>query len=224
MDFTYKIVGGDGREYGPVSLDDLHAWIHAGRVEVGTPTLRSDLATWKPADDYVELRFDLNQALKQRELEESTQAIPAEGTAVAVGNAGFFLRSCAWVLDWFVLYTVGMVLNSALGWKQPETVTAQFFSTPLFWKIMALDVALSFAYTVFFVASSGATPGKLMLGLRIVSVSGERIGFGRALARWLGEFVSVMTFGVGYLMVVWHPERRALHDLIAGTKVVVVPR
>ena len=30
-----------------------------------------------------------------------------------------------------------------------------------------------------------------------------------------------LTLGVGYLMVLWHPERRALHDLIAGTKVVM---
>lgn len=221
MDFTYKIVGGDGREYGPVSLDDLHNWIHAGRVDVATPVLRSDLSAWKPADDYLELRFDLNQASKAALLDEA-EPTSAEQQVQIIETAGFFPRFCAYVLDWFTLYTVGMLLNSALGWKAPEVVTPQFFTSALFLKIFALDLALSFAYKVFFVASSGATPGKLMMGLRIISTSDERIGFGRAVVRWLGEFVSGLTLGIGYLMVLWHPERRALHDLIAGTKVVTL--
>lgn len=220
MDFTYKIVGGDGREYGPVSLDDLVAWIHAGRVAVETPVLRSDLSAAKPADDYVELRFELNQASKNALLVVAN-GDPAPSATILVDNAGFFPRFCAYVLDWFVLYTFGTLLNSALGWKPPEAFTPQFFGSTLFWKMMALDVAVSFAYTVFFISSYGATPGKFMMGLRIVAASGGRIGFGRAFLRWLGEFVSALTLGVGYLMVLWHPERRALHDLIAGTKVVM---
>jgi uncharacterized RDD family membrane protein YckC len=220
MDFTYKIVGGDGREYGPVSLDDLVVWIHDGRVAVETPVQRSDLSSAKPADDYLELRFELNQAAKKALLVESDEIPVVDGTVV-VENAGFFPRFCAYVLDWFMLYTMGMLLNSALGWKPPEALTPQFFGSAMFLKMMVLDLAVSFAYTVFFIASSGATPGKFMMGLRVVAVSGEKIGFGRALLRWIGEFVSGLTLGIGYLMVIWHPERRALHDLIAGTKVVM---
>lgn len=219
MDFTYKIVGGDGREYGPVSLDALHEWIHAGRVDVATPVLRSDLAVWKPADDYLELRFDLNQASKAALVEEAEPASDAQQTVV-IENARFFPRFCAYVLDWFTLYTVGMLLSSALGWTLPEKVTPEVILSPTFLKIAAMDLAISFAYTVFFVGSSGATPGKFMMGLRVISAADERIGYGRAMIRWGGEYVSRLTFGIGHLMVIWHPERRALHDLIAGTKVI----
>jgi uncharacterized RDD family membrane protein YckC len=219
MDFTYKIVGGDGREYGPVSLDDLHEWIHAGRVDVATPVLRSDLAAWKPADDYLELRFDLNQASKAARAEETEPTSDVQETVV-IENAGFFPRFCAYVMDWFTLYTIGMILNSVLGLTAPEKITPEFFTSSVFWKSVVLNMAVSFAYTVYFVGSSGATPGKFMMGLRVVSAADERIGYGRAMIRWGGEYVSRLTFGIGHLMVLWQPERRALHDLIAGTKVI----
>jgi hypothetical protein len=52
MDLSYKIIGGDGREYGPVSLDELKAWVVDGRVGGPTQVWRSDSAAWSPATHY----------------------------------------------------------------------------------------------------------------------------------------------------------------------------
>lgn len=221
MDFTYKIVGGDGREYGPVSLDDLHEWIHAGRVDVTTPVLRSDLTAWKPADDYLELRFDLNQAAKNA-MAGQDEAVPPVQDAPVIENAGFFPRFCAWVLDWFLLQTLLVLVQSFLGWKPPEPLTVEFLTSFAALKLLLLSAAISCAYYTLFIGLNGATPGKLMMGLRVVRASGEPVGAGIAMLRWASEFVSRLTLGIGYLMVIWHPERRALHDLIAGTKVVTM--
>lgn len=57
MDTTYKIIGGDGQEYGPATLDELKSWISAGRVTGATQVFRSDLGTWAAASQFAELQL-----------------------------------------------------------------------------------------------------------------------------------------------------------------------
>ncbi|HEY9405545.1 MAG TPA: RDD family protein [Pyrinomonadaceae bacterium] len=68
---------------------------------------------------------------------------------------------------------------------------------------------------------TGTTVGKWATGLRIERQSGEPLGFGHATLRHtLGYLVSLLTFGVGFLLAAFDAEGRALHDRIAGTVVV----
>ena len=55
MEATYKIVGSDGNEYGPVTLEQFQAWIKEGRLTPATQVLRSDVNVWHPASSYTEL-------------------------------------------------------------------------------------------------------------------------------------------------------------------------
>jgi len=55
METTYTIQGVDGQHYGPVTLENLQAWLREGRVTAGTQVLRSDLNAWHPAGSYSEL-------------------------------------------------------------------------------------------------------------------------------------------------------------------------
>jgi len=55
MDITYKLVGTDGQEYGPVTLQELHAWLKEGRADATTQVKRSDVNAWHPASSYAEL-------------------------------------------------------------------------------------------------------------------------------------------------------------------------
>jgi uncharacterized RDD family membrane protein YckC len=81
-------------------------------------------------------------------------------------------------------------------------------------------VALLFNFLVLPVFT-GATVGKWATGLRIERLSGERLGFGHATMRHtLGYIVSLLTFGLGFLLAAFDGEGRALHDRIAGTIVV----
>jgi uncharacterized RDD family membrane protein YckC len=50
-------------------------------------------------------------------------------------------------------------------------------------------------------------------------VAGDPLSLWRAILRELGYIVSLLTFGIGYLMAGIRPDKRALHDLIAGTRV-----
>ena len=49
METNYKIIGGDGREYGPVTLDEIKGWIRDGRIGRTTQIWRSDLGSWHDA-------------------------------------------------------------------------------------------------------------------------------------------------------------------------------
>lgn len=80
----------------------------------------------------------------------------------------------------------------------------------------------AFFYFGWFYKNKGATPGKLIFKLQVHHVeSGRYIGYWHAFGReTLGKFISTIVFLLGYLMAVFHPEKRALHDLIFKTRVV----
>ena len=77
-------------------------------------------------------------------------------------------------------------------------------------------------YCVWFWVKRGWTPGKEMLGLKVVTAEGDRIGIGRAILRYIGYFISAIPLGLGYLMIVIDSKKQGLHDKIAGTYVIKV--
>jgi hypothetical protein len=50
----YKIIGADGREYGPITADQLREWIAEGRANAQTRAQAEGAAQWKPLTDYLE--------------------------------------------------------------------------------------------------------------------------------------------------------------------------
>jgi len=78
----------------------------------------------------------------------------------------------------------------------------------------------AFLYWWISIAIAGKTLGKALLGLRVLRRDGAILGSGRAALRALALPVSYVLFGIGFLGVVLGRERRALHDVIAGSVVV----
>jgi hypothetical protein len=57
MEHTYTLRAADGKEYGPVTLVQVVAWVHEGRVAENTELRRSDMQHWAAARDFEELKF-----------------------------------------------------------------------------------------------------------------------------------------------------------------------
>ena len=57
MQATYKILGGDGQEYGPASLEQMLAWVREGRVNAATQVWRNDQSAWLSAAQLPELQI-----------------------------------------------------------------------------------------------------------------------------------------------------------------------
>ena len=79
-------------------------------------------------------------------------------------------------------------------------------------------------YGTAFVARYGGTPGKLFLGMRVVTNALGPVGLCRAFVRHLGSWLSLCTCGLGYLSAPFARGRRTLHDQIAGTVVILADR
>ena len=146
-------------------------------------------------------------------------------TALGVRKAGFWLRCVAFLLDLAAVAALvaagGMLVSVAVqvgGW---------FSSTPelaLEWLENSartlLSVLLVLSYFTVFVGWRGQTPGKMLCRLRIVRVEGHEVGYGRALVRWIGQILSTLLLGIGFLMIGFFPKKQGLHDKLAGTHVV----
>lgn len=70
----------------------------------------------------------------------------------------------------------------------------------------------------------GTTIGGIVCGLRVVRLDGRAIDWPTAIVRALGSFLSAALAGLGFIWVVFDPERQSWHDKIAGTVVVHAPR
>lgn len=77
----------------------------------------------------------------------------------------------------------------------------------------------------FLISFFGGTIGKILTGTKIVSPSGEKIGFWRAFFRnHIGYMVSGVFLWLGFIWVLVDKERRAWHDQIADTYVIIISK
>jgi uncharacterized RDD family membrane protein YckC len=146
--------------------------------------------------------------------------------AILLGQyAGFVTRLVAFVIDRLIisgiLSLLGIVakfvfdtfrLNEWLvaeGWGQVIVlflITAVAFAVPVF-------------YNIVFWLLAGQTPGKRLMGIRIVRADGTRVRLGNAIRRQAGYWISAV-LGLGYLWILIDNKRRGWHDMLAGTMVV----
>ena len=95
--------------------------------------------------------------------------------------------------------------------------------------VSLVSLVVSLVYEVGFLLWRAATPGKLLVGLRVRRwVPGEALGPSVVARRWLGYQGLGQVLGGFYVLidvlwVLWDPRRQALHDKVAGTCVVVAP-
>ncbi len=140
--------------------------------------------------------------------------------APAANYAGFWIRFAAIMIDTVILTVINVALTAAaVGWtavNEPSAAAAVFLLS------YASALAVGIAYEGFFLVNKGATLGKLALGLRVIRPSGEPITWGTAIGRYFGKMVSGMILGIGFLMAIWDPEKRTLHDRMVNTRVVKV--
>lgn len=122
-------------------------------------------------------------------------------------RAGFWIRFAAWFADGLVLLVPFIVLVIAVGLSATRT----------------LFLLVSAAYfTLLEGGPTGQTLGKRICRIRVTDLRvGGPIGPGRAFIRWIGRFVSGFVFSLGYLWMLWDPQKQTWHDKMANA--VVVP-
>jgi uncharacterized RDD family membrane protein YckC len=88
------------------------------------------------------------------------------------------------------------------------------------WVRIAAAIAIGWAYKAGMESSRyQASLGKMAMRLKVTDLDGSPISFGRATARYFSKYLSLVAFGIGYLMVGFDEQKQGLHDRIAGTLV-----
>jgi uncharacterized RDD family membrane protein YckC len=119
--------------------------------------------------------------------------------------AGFWIRLVAFIIDGFILGAIGFAISVVIA---------------NVWEAFLLQLFARAAYSIAFWIGTGATPGKMAVGIKVVMTNGEPIDFGAACLRYFGYWLSGLIFGIGYLMIAFSAQKKGLHDNIANTVVV----
>ncbi len=145
---------------------------------------------------------------------------PAAQASLQSHYAGLASRFTAYVVDAavssgvFMLglaaasYAASIVTGHTVTWEKGGPVAGIAF------------VVWQFAYYAYSWGTSGRTFGMALLGLRVVDRSGAVLRPSRAVVRTVAFPLSFLLLGLGFAGIVLQAQRRALHDLLAGSAVI----
>lgn len=145
---------------------------------------------------------------------------PAVHPAPTQPFAGLVTRGVALAIDGGVAMLLFAVGGLAVSLVLAALDVAALGTTASLLGAGTVWVVFLSAYFVICWATSGQTLGMRMMGLRLVSGTGEPPKLCRSIVRYIGRGLSIALLFTGYLLVLVHPRRRTLHDIIAGTFVV----
>jgi uncharacterized RDD family membrane protein YckC len=151
----------------------------------------------------------------------------AEGARIQTGTfryAGFWIRFLAKMLDGLIL---GIIFIPPLLYFVFRNMGARGFGGPPSREMQLVQVIfqlgymlVNFAYGIFFLGKYGATPGKMACKIQVVTAEGGKITYARAAGRVFAEILSGIICYIGYIIVAFDGQKRALHDHICNTRVV----
>lgn len=222
----YVIRGDDGVEYGPVDLAELRDWVKENRVGLGTSVRpEPDENGWNAWQHYPEL-VALLAEVRATGGPALVPVLAPVGRRMLAG-AGDFLATLALLFP--VVLLVFCTLPQPIFDQILANATQHYSWTgpqpdfPIWWTLLYNFVwlAVPVAYYGGFHAASGRTPAKALLQLQVVDAQGNKPRLDRALLRAFVFAVCVFyLLGIPLLYALLNPERRALHDIAAGTYVV----
>jgi uncharacterized RDD family membrane protein YckC len=123
-------------------------------------------------------------------------------------SAGFGERFVAVLIDGLVLLI-------------PNIIVFAVFDGGALANLIQFIIALG--YAVYFWSSSGQTPGKSVMKLKVVHADGGNVLTpGQAVVRYIATIISAIPLLLGYLWAIWDPKHDTWHDKIATTKVIKV--
>lgn len=140
---------------------------------------------------------------------------PLESGQLSIGYTGFWKRLLAALIDLLIaaiLVSGTIIAGEVLHY--PPLIQNAILVTLLFYLLLLTPLMVSSGYR--------ASPGKVVLGSVITEINGRSLSFKRAVFRELAKYLSLMTAGIGFVMIGFSEKKQGLHDILALT--VVTPR
>jgi uncharacterized RDD family membrane protein YckC len=136
-----------------------------------------------------------------------------------VEYAGFWIRVGASIIDSILMVAITIpLLGLVYGW-QPVGSMKYLEASGLAYALISW--VLPAATIVWFWTQKGATPGKMLLSLKIVDAqTGGKLTIGQSLGRYAGYIIASIPLCLGLLWVAFDRRKQGWHDKLAGTVVI----
>ena len=234
----------DGQRVGPLDDEAFEALVKSGEISPETQIWNEGLPAWQ---SYATVMGKPKLRVNKRELSQPDvgkvmeRINPADLVSRSSGQkrqdnftyAGIWLRAIATFIDSIVM-TLMLAGFGALGFLLKRTVYKDAQPTRTLYEdirvsdqefyvaiaLVAIAFISVFFYKPYWIGKTGATAGKKLLKLKVIRRSGEPVTAGRAMGRFFAEYLSSFIFAIGYLMVAFDSQKRALHDRICDTRVI----
>ncbi len=231
-----------GRQLGPVSEQEFAALVQQERITADTPVWQESMKEWQRYGELMRLpsnlivcsecqrEFPQDEVISYKNVWVCASCKPLffqkvkEGAPLALGlvYAGFWIRFWAKIIDGFLILIAVGALSVGVIVFTGMTLKEEAFNpdSPIFLIFYPILWAIQIGYSVWFLGRHGATPGKMITGLKVVGSDGSPVTYKRALGRFFAELLSSFTCNIGYIMAAFDEEKRALHDRICDTRVI----
>jgi uncharacterized RDD family membrane protein YckC len=243
MSWYYAV---NGQQAGPVEDAELQQMAMAGTVNASTLVWRAGMDTWTafgslvaaapvatepclqckggfPAEQMIAMAGGkVCAACKPLLLQRIREGLAP--LAAAKSYAGFWIRLVARLIDNTITAIAGYIFQIPMFIAFARIGKQGAADMPMLLGTAAIAVVLSLAaaayYEAWFLVKKGATPGKMILGLKVIRARGGTITWRLAIGRYFAYMMSGLLLYFGYFMAGWDEEKRALHDRICDTRVV----
>ena len=237
-----------GEQTGPVSEEEFKSLIKNGTINYSTLVWNSTMTDWQEygtlngaSDEQENIKksfcvecgrsYPSNEMIKYGDSCICAACKPVFFQKVKEGvniqkmvYAGFWIRTAAMLIDSLVMvvFLVIVMIFAAFSAGMTGAMQGDVPSGAIVFMLMGYIIFFLFAigYEFFFVGKWGATLGKMVCGLKIVSPDGEKISYLKSLGRFFAKMISGWILYIGYIMVAFDDEKQGLHDRICSTRVV----
>ncbi|MFC3883239.1 RDD family protein [Bacillus songklensis] len=155
---------------------------------------------------------------KQKEEHESKAIMlpEPEKEKMYIWYAGFWIRFWAYLLDLLVVMSIQRLLVTPL-FKGMGGVRDDGLFSP----VNVMMALIFYLYFVFMTKRFGQTIGKMVFGLKVISLTDERLTWSTVIFRELvGRYISKTVLLLGYIVVAFTKKKRGFHDYFSETSVI----
>lgn len=141
---------------------------------------------------------------------------PITNENYALKTAGFWIRFWAFLLDGFIITAIGGILVNPIFYLMDWSLSETVWYAP----ISIISAIFYYSYFVLMTKFFGQTLGKMIFGLRVISLKHEKLTWSDVLFRdWIGRIINSIFMPL-YILVGILPNNQGLHDYFADTTVV----
>lgn len=150
---------------------------------------------------------------------------------IALEFAGFWRRFASYIIDSIILSIIPAIFSPFWGfgtskfWDVSDIVDAPDW---VFIPFIAIGNLISFlisaGFFVIFWKLLGQTPGKMVMGIKVIRTDGSSLNWQSAILRYVGYMVSGFVLCLGFIWIAFDERKQGWHDKMADTYVVKMPK